>query len=452
MGVITIIANNFFENASGSIRDDGSSILTQSSKNVIQNGGKGENYDKNKDRKTPTDIRITKVEGPFDGKGKLVDNVVLGTSYSFKATPTRKPTVSEVALLKWSVKLDDGQKEIILGTASVNKLDGDKITISLKLKHGFEKAKVYAFYQKADDGMSVDLSLKKVVFPMLIGYSRGYDLKHHFMNKINKDVKAIALGLEDSTYGTGGQFTTDNLDNLSSLKESDLIKNMSELIQTGISIKNGLDKVGKEMVNHFIESKGGKFENEALNNVISKDSNFDSFKKAVTYKILIRLKKAKWNLSNIEESDLVRFDNVAFNQGINRKDGLTILIDAVEHIEVYIQELEKIDEEKYKLTLKFVLFDTFGLDFEDIKKFGKRNDSTSRYVLDWEEGNTSEKIYIQNNYGLGFSSWWILQHRFNRKPFITKATILQEGFFSKNIEYSSPRDKSKNTNNDKKYD
>lgn len=168
MGNITILAKNFSENASGSIREDAAQIRNQSEKKVVQNGEKGVNYDKNKDRKPPTDIRITKVEGPFDVNGKLVEKIVLDTFYIFKATPTRKPTAAELTVLKWAVKLDQGQKQIVLGTAPVNKLDGGKIIISLKMNKNFEKAKVYAFYQKAEDSVSVDLKLTKRLLQNII--------------------------------------------------------------------------------------------------------------------------------------------------------------------------------------------------------------------------------------------------------------------------------------------
>ena len=164
MGAINILATDFKENVSGSIREDGGQILNQSEAKVVQNGAKGVDYDKNKDRKPPTDIRITKVEGHFDTKDKLVDKIVLGTSYIYKATPSRKPKKEEIALLKWSVKFDDAKKIIILGTASLNKLEGNKIIIHIKINYEFEKARVYAFYQKADDGVSVELSLKKLNF------------------------------------------------------------------------------------------------------------------------------------------------------------------------------------------------------------------------------------------------------------------------------------------------
>jgi hypothetical protein len=168
MGTITIIAKNISEKASGSIRNDASHIVNHSGGKFSQNSGKGINYDKNVDRKPPTDIRITKVEGPFDGNGKLVDKIELGKSYAFKATPSRKPTVTEIALLKWAVKLDDDKKEIVGGVASKNKLEDGKITIAFRINHDFEKARVYAFYQKPTDDASVGLKLAKKILQNII--------------------------------------------------------------------------------------------------------------------------------------------------------------------------------------------------------------------------------------------------------------------------------------------
>ena len=206
------------------------------------------------------------------------------------------------------------------------------------------------------------------------------------------------------------------------------------------------------MVNHFNNSLGGEYENSILNNLVKKDSNFNSFKKAVAYKIFIKLKSVNWDLNEIKENDLVRFDNVAFNSNANHDDGLTILIDAVEHIEVFISEFKSESDGKIHMKLKYVLYDTFGLDLEDLKKFGKRNNNKgNRYLLDWDEGNSTKRIYIQNNYGLGFSSWWILQHKYNCKPFITKVSIIDEVDFNKKTIYTSPKDENKNSANDTDY-
>lgn len=192
MGNITIIAKNFSENASGSIREDAAEIRNHSGKQVVQNGEKGVNYDKNKDRKPPTDIRITKVEGPFDGNGKLVEKITLDTFYVFKATPTRKPTKTELPLLKWSVKIDEGNKKLFSGTAPYNKLDGEKIIIALKISEDFDKAKIFAFYQKADDKVSVDLIAQQIEVILIAGteqHSQTYGNKMMFPAQAVREIR-----------------------------------------------------------------------------------------------------------------------------------------------------------------------------------------------------------------------------------------------------------------------
>lgn len=370
------------------------------------------------------------------------------TKYFYKVIQyNKKPTKAEIKHLKWGIQYDDGK---IADAPQVN--GEEKISHFVSTEHQISKLRVYAYFKAPNKNASAEVKIKGVQLPMLIGYSKGFDLKHHYMSKLNNDVKKIALSQEDSTYGLNGRINIkdEDCDNLDGLPEATLKTNLINLIHTGTTLDNGLKEVGEEMVNHFYSSLGGEYENKALNNVISKDSNFTSFKNAVAYKILIKLKQVNWDLSKIKENELVRFDNVAFNTDTNHDDGLTILIDAVEHIEVYIEEYKLYPNNKFYLKLKFVLYDTFGLDLEDIKKFGKRNSTSGwRHLTDWN--NKTSRIYVQNNYGLGFTSWWVLQHRFNRKPFITKVTLLQEGYYSKNEIYRSPKDEKKNTSNDTDY-
>ena len=171
------------------------------------------------------------------------------------------------------------------------------------------------------------------------------------------------------------------------------------------------------------------------------------------YKILIKLKSINWDLSKLNDtSDLVRFDNVAFNTLKNQDDGLTITIDAVEHIEVYIVEYTAPSKPNgsYYLKIKLVLYDTFGLDLEDIKKYGKRNNTSAwRYVTDWD--NSDRKIHIQNTVGYGFTSWWLLQHHFNHKPFINKMVLEYEGHYGQKDTYRNPADSNRTTANDLNY-
>ncbi|MTH16639.1 hypothetical protein [Flavobacterium sp. LC2016-01] len=192
MGNITIIAKNICENASGSIRNDASQIINQSGRKIIQNSNTGINYLNHQDRQPPTDIRITKVEGPFDASDNLVDKIELGKSYTFKATPTRKPTITEIPLLKWAIKLDDSKKEIIAGVASFNKLENKKIIIALKINHDFEKARIYAFYQKPDDIVSTDLNLQQIEIILVAGteqHSQTYGNKLMFPAQAVREIR-----------------------------------------------------------------------------------------------------------------------------------------------------------------------------------------------------------------------------------------------------------------------
>jgi aspartate 1-decarboxylase len=130
-----------------------------------------------------------------------VDKIVLGTFYVYKATTSRKPTVTEIGLLKWSVKFDNGERLIINGVASLNKLDGDKIIIQLVLKHDFEKARIYAFYQKAEDGVSIEVKNKNIFQTYIIAKSRhrkgmneaGKAIHHDMMSGDMTDQQIIAL-------------------------------------------------------------------------------------------------------------------------------------------------------------------------------------------------------------------------------------------------------------------
>ncbi len=192
MGKIIIIANNIHENASGSIRNDASHIVNQTNGKFIQNSHTGINYLNHQDRQPPTDIRITKVEGPFDVNNKLIDKIELGKSYIFKATPTRKPTITEIALLKWAIKLDDHKKELIAGVASKNKLENNKIINAFKINHDFEKAKIYAFYQKPDDIVSTDLNLQQIEIILVAGteqHSQTYGNKLMFPAQAVREIR-----------------------------------------------------------------------------------------------------------------------------------------------------------------------------------------------------------------------------------------------------------------------
>ncbi|SHL78107.1 DUF3289 family protein [Flavobacterium saccharophilum] len=444
MGKITILANNISEEASGNIRSDASYIVNQSGGKIIQNSEKGINYNNYQDRQPPTDIRIKKVEGPYDSNDKLIDKIELGKFYSFKATPTRKPTFIEIALLKWAIKLDDNKKEIIDGVASQNKLEGEKIRISFKINHDFEKARIYAFYQKPDDLVSVELSLKKLKFPMLILQSISRKGKKTILNSkgfkessneiavdlLYNDYQENEVGFQKlrteiynesfATHKQDGTFDFKARDKKASEK-TDLIiekimlfskKNDNELFEifrsNAESVSRGkLEDNILRMILKMENNEGGEYSNSDLTNAVIEHENTQTFisnvKKWTTH--YLKLDKIKNNLETlriVDDSEGLIYnsnfkeivDKPRFNNYSDTLSGIQIAINDVWSYKIFITQLN-LDNNNPHGELHFDFYDHFGLDFPDIEKYD--ND-----------------IFI---------AWFILQHFRGYKPFITRVSF-----------------------------
>jgi hypothetical protein len=411
MGAINIFATDFKENVSGSIREDGGQILNQSEAKVVQNGAKGVDYDKNKDRKPPTDIRITKVEGPFDAKDKLVDKIVLGTSYIYKATPSRKPKKEEIALLKWSVKLEDNKKEIIAGVASLNKLEGEKIIIPLIINHDFEKAKIYAFYQKADEGVSVKFKAMNSFHPYIIAKSRhrkgmnetGTAIHHDMMSGDMTDQQIIALNPDTKKWidivNKEGYVGIQKL----AIEMEDLLTDFSQ---------GELEEVNLKLYRKFIGNKEGDFSDEVLTKAAKEHEHsnkfFDRIKKNMKIQLDLnsnfvfeeKLMPCLLNIETFKGSNIYRTDIPSPSYPDNF-GGLGIAINDTWGYDITITRFQQdIQKRTFNAEFSIEIFDHYGLNSEDIDPKIKGG---------W---------YGSANFE-GFLCWFILQHKCGYKPFLT---------------------------------
>jgi ASC-1-like (ASCH) protein len=118
-------------------------------------------------RKSPkpkiTDLKVTKVEGPFDENMKLVEDVKIGESYMYKVTPSRKPNNFELNLLKWSIKCDKKKVENLSEVASLNQLASDgTIILNIIIKQDCEKAKVYAYFNYVSKNISIEIIISLI--------------------------------------------------------------------------------------------------------------------------------------------------------------------------------------------------------------------------------------------------------------------------------------------------
>jgi hypothetical protein len=129
------------------------------------------------------------------------------------------------------------------------------------------------------------------------------------------------------------------------------------------------------------------------------------------------LKAAGWDINAVKPlTDLgVPALNAGDNPGLfsnstkDRATGLFTLINSVTHVLVFVEKYEFDScQEQYTIQLVFELYDVFGLDDEDIRKFGfKATSALKNHTADAES----------------ITAWWQLQHQFGFAPLITKVVV-----------------------------
>ncbi len=123
------------------------------------------------------------------------------------------------------------------------------------------------------------------------------------------------------------------------------------------------------------------------------------------------LQKANWDIMKLHApTDL---GVPAFNNGSKIKssedfnNGLGLMINGVQHAYVMATHY-KYDKaiKKYSITLKFIFYDVFGLDDDDLKEFGASSDSI-----------------FSSNAAIGITAWWQLQHQHGYAPLVTRIVL-----------------------------
>ncbi|MBS7230199.1 GIY-YIG nuclease family protein [Flavobacterium psychroterrae] len=105
------------------------------------------------------DIKVMKVEGPFDEEKNIVKEVVAGESYIYKATPSRKPTDFELTLLKWAIKNDDKEAVKLSGISNLNQVASDgTMPLNIRLAN-CSKATVLAYFNNKSENQGVQVTL-----------------------------------------------------------------------------------------------------------------------------------------------------------------------------------------------------------------------------------------------------------------------------------------------------
>ena len=123
------------------------------------------------------------------------------------------------------------------------------------------------------------------------------------------------------------------------------------------------------------------------------------------------LKQAGWDISRlIPPTDL---GVPAFNVGSkvwktgDFANGLGVMINGVQYVYVVATHYDFDPARRhYRLRLKFLFYDVFGLDDDDLREYGATAD-------DWLTSDAAK----------GITAWWQLQHQFRHAPLVTRIVV-----------------------------
>jgi hypothetical protein len=165
------------------------------------------------------------------------------------------------------------------------------------------------------------------------------------------------------------------------------------------------------------------FEDAALNAAANSHPNIEVFcnaalsapnsphKSVGKTRIHQALKKANWDITKIYiPTDL---GVPAFNLGSKIRptedfnNGLGLMINGVQYVFVMATHYHYDKEAKsYCITLKYIFYDVFGLDDDDLREFGASSDSI-----------------LSSNAAIGITAWWQLQHQHGYTPLVTRIVV-----------------------------
>ncbi len=202
-----------------------------------------------------------------------------------------------------------------------------------------------------------------------------------------------------------------------STEESSFI-NMLEALAQNTSMGD-LQNVAFDMVDHFLVGSGEDYSNTALTDAIKEHDNTQLYVSAVKEQLIDCLSAYNGDIKSLEYTESAREESpmVIWLNGIalpyygSPKDldfedvfkGLTFCIHGWWGAKVEVTSFKK-ESNNYSGTLKFTLYDHFGLDSTDARSYSLFN---------------------------GFKAWYILQHNkeYNgaHKPFVT-IIELEESF------------------------
>lgn len=389
---ITKQATTYLVNATGGDIDLSSAkSIVQSSDTKITHGS----Y-KQPDGPQTQDLLVTEVEGPA--------RVEIGRTYTYTAKSfSRRPMGGELQAVKWAYKIDDGPMQYFANPGTVI---GSIVRKNIKIAGTLfddEKITVYAFLQSPS--VNAVSEIEAIDLPFIMDRFRA------------AGEKAPGVMADDMAYGDGvnmntghALYTRDDIKSVGLMMRMDI--DMAEslhwanfrLMVATLFSSGELRTVVLKMIAQFQSNAGGEFTDDVLTRHVKEHASTQRFVTSLRTIITDTILREGGDISSLKNEAIdwngKPYGRPRFNETSDIWwGGLTICINDVWAYEISIIEYE-VNESNFSGKFKVTLLDQFGLDKPDVdKKYG----------------------YLQ-----GFRSWFLLQHRWGYKPFITRIEFEEE--------------------------
>ena len=227
---------------------------------------------------------------------------------------------------------------------------------------------------------------------------------------------------QDLSYGTDRSAPKGH--NVGS-READLIPKMRQLLSEFAS--NDSSGMASRLFEEFLDKNRTVeyFDDPSLSSAAAQHSNIQYFCSAAISapvsphrsqgktRVHQALRDAGWDINQISvPTDL---GVPAFNQGSKAwgtgdfGNGLGVMINGIQRAYVIADSYCYDAESKtYDISLRFIFYDVFGLDDEDLEEYGAMRDGI-----------------FNTDAGVGITAWWQLQHQYGYAPLVTRIILTQ---------------------------
>ncbi len=376
----------------------GGDIDLSSAKSIVQSSDAKINHGSYKQPEGPEaqELLVTTVEGP--------DKVEVGKEYTYTATAfSRRPVGGELQAVKWAYKIDDGP---IKDFQNPGRIYGTVVRKTIKIPGTLfdnEKITVYAYLQSPS--VNKESEIDAIDLPFIMDRYRA------------PGERAPGVMANDMGYGDGvnmntghAVYTRQDIESVGWLMQMDIDRpesvhwrNLRVMVADLFSVGE-LEVVALSMIDKFQSNSGGEYTNDVLTSNVQEHESTQRFVTSLRDIIVETAVREQGDISSLKNETIdwngkpygrPRFSTLSDTF----MGGLTICINDVWAYEISITEYT-VGESDFSGKFKVTLYDQFGLDKPDVdKKYG---------------------------YLAGFRSWFLLQHRRNYKPFITKIEFEEE--------------------------